>query len=463
MTQADFTAWSLYTGPSQCKNLFADGSSPWVVGQWDGINTDTGEVELKKDLDYRIDVVLHAFKAMLPRFKTNDRHFVIPEFFFRCKQGPYPYRKVDGVNYPFEYIVSTLKNKLKGCIKPEDHNNYTIIIGSALTSNVVDYDSFLNSPEVMARQKELNEYLPDIYLTIEEHDNLHWSRDPHSKKDSKLYVFMERARRNPLCIVRNRGAYFHFNRTLMDEVEVFCYEKQNESSIDLTMGMIIDKKITANGMITEWMASYPSFSIVGGDKQTEPFFVGARFSPSGFIAGDVGVEICRDHYFQRLRRTVGMTIDNGANAHNFPLAKQFVVSGGAQIFEPAIAINCNSVIFNADGLHNVGGVEDKGTAEGVYSQFIDSNWTGRDEKPYHSHSQIAFTTNDSIIKGYNNADGDYNVKALTNNGKDMSRYNEMTDSIRPVIIEHIGPVIPDQDPQNIFALNDGELHHYAPK
>ena len=469
MTQADFTAWSIYTGPSQCKNLFADGSSPWVVGQWDGINTDTSEVELKKDLDYRINVILHAFNEMLPRFKTNDRHFVIPEFFFRCKQGPYPYRKVDGENYPFEYIVSTLKNKLKDCIKSEDHNNYSIIIGSALTSNVVNYESFLNSPEVLGRQKDLNKLLPDIHQTHEEHNNRHWSRDSVGEKGSELYVFMDKARKNPLCTVRNRGAYFHFNRSLMDEVEVFIYEKQDESSIDLTMGMIIDKKLTTNGMITEWLASYPAFGITEGDKQTEPMFFGARFSPLGSNEGDVGVEICRDHYFKRLRRTVGMTIKNGADADNIPLAKQFVTSGGAQIFEPAIAANCNSVIFNADGLHIVGGAGDKqphkGITQGVYSQSISSNWTGRDGYPYHSHSQLAFTTNDSILKGYNNADGNNNIKALTFNNSDSSPcvHNDITDSFSPVIIDHVRPVLPDQEPQNVFALNDGELHHYAPK
>ena len=38
----------------------------------------------------------------------------------------------------------------------------------------------------------------------------------------KLNEFMDKARANPLCIVRNRGAYFHFSKRCKDGVEVFC-------------------------------------------------------------------------------------------------------------------------------------------------------------------------------------------------------------------------------------------------
>ncbi len=64
------------------------------------------------------------------------------------------------------------------------------------------------------------------------------------------------ARANPLCTVRNRGAYFHFNKTLMNEAEIFIYEKQYESTVDLTMGVFDDNlKITTGGMITEWLGT----------------------------------------------------------------------------------------------------------------------------------------------------------------------------------------------------------------
>ena len=253
----------------------------------------------------------------------------------------------------------------------------------------------------------------------------------------------------------------------------FVYEKQDESSVDLTMGIfqpVVSKgttiqKITANGMITEWLANYPSISIIGGDKQTTPYSTNARFSPSGYNDRDVGVEICLDHLFQRLRRTVDMSNINGADADNFPLAKQFIISGGMQIHDHAVAVGSNSVIFNADGFDPVTVLEGNGITSGVYTQSISSKWKGRDSNDYYSHSQLAFTTNDSIIKGFNNAEGSNNIKALTFHDSGEGSYNNLTDSYNSKIIPNIIPVLKNRDKnhENLFATNEGELHHYAPK
>ena len=490
MVKADFTAWSLYTGPSQCKNLFDDGSSPWVVGQWDGINAVTVKEEVRKDIELRIAVIINAFKNALPQFKTRDRHFVIPEFFFHSKQGPYPYVKIkvddkikvdkDGI-YPFEYIVFVLKEELKKCI-PDDDNSYTILMGTALTSNKEDYSEFLGSPEVLARLDALNEIIirHDIYNTFMNHDFMFWPRGLINKvveNDplNELNEFMVKARSNPLCTVRNRGAYFHFNEERENGVEVFIYEKQDESNVDLTMGVFktieVKKKeikiIDANGMITEWLANYPSISIIRGDKQTTPNSTNARFSPSGYNERDIGVEICLDHLFQRLRRTVDMSNRYGADADNFPLAKQFIVSGGMQIHDHAVAVRPNSVIFNSDGTDPATVLEgNKGiTSGGVYTHSISSKWKGRDSNDYNSHSQLAFTTNDSIIKGFNNAKGSRNIKALTYHDSGEGPYNNITDSYNSKIIHNVHPVSKnwDKDLGNLFATNEGELHHYTPK
>ena len=481
MVQADFTAYSLYTGPSHCKNLFDDISSPWVVGRWDGINKDTSKKELKRDIDYRIDVVVDALKKMLPHFKTPDRHLVIPEFFFHCAEGPYPYKKIDGKHYPFEYIIFRLKKRLKNCIRKDDTNWYTIIIGSALTSNVKNYEAFLTSHAVLDRQYELNKILRkhDIFGAFEKHNHRTWKRSSgfnrsvNPRKSSALALdnlneFMRIARGNPLCTVRNRCAYFHFNKSFMREVEVFVFEKQSESTIDLTMGIFSKKKkIKTGGMITEWLANYPSYSNLGGDKQTASISTGARISHSPYDHADIGVEICLDHYFQRLRRSVDMTVKkSGANADNFPLVKQFISSGGMQIYDFAVATKSNSVIFNADGCHHIGHIfggnifkggsrSSKGITHGVYTQSIQSRWTGRDKITYHSHSQIAFTTKDSKIDSYDNARGLNNTKALTYDGSKEHPRNKMTDSLTPT-------VYPMKIDQNIFALNKGELHYYDP-
>ncbi len=53
-----------------------------------------------KDIDARVEAILGAFTAYCKGTKAANKHFVIPEFFFRCREGPYPYRKLNGLcNY----------------------------------------------------------------------------------------------------------------------------------------------------------------------------------------------------------------------------------------------------------------------------------------------------------------------------------------------------------------------------
>ncbi len=477
MEQFDFTAWSLYTGPSYLKTILNDPDCPWVVGQWDGINADTSAAEIKKDLDQRIQLVVNGFQKAMASYKTYNRHFVIPEFFFHCKQGPYPNIKVDGQLYPFDYIISQLHQLLGACI-PKDENYYNIIIGSVLTSNVADYNALLSSPAVKERQDQLNAILPKgLSKSLKAFGHATWKRRLSNKalhtENSELNAlnnFMLMARANPLCTVRNRGAFFDFHKTLIPDGKVYVYEKQYESTVDLTMGMFdASGKVTPNGMITEWIGNYPSYSILSGDKQTSPYSNFARFTPPFAGFSDYGVEICLDHRLQRLRRTVDMSMANGAAADNYPLFKQFIPSGGMQILDYSVAAAKNSVIFNADGCDKIYYVytdpnsyilngnagKFKGITCGVYTQSIQSKWLARDGSTYYSHSQLAFTTNDSNVGGFNNALGLNNPKGKTYNGPPDKPYNVLTDSFNPVITPMPGESL-------CFAGSTGELHYYEP-
>lgn len=477
MEQFDFTAWSLYTGPSYLKTILNDPDCPWVVGQWDGINADTSAAEIKKDLDQRIQLVVNGFQKAMASYKTYNRHFVIPEFFFHCKQGPYPNIKVDGKLYPFDYIISQLHQLLGACI-PKDENYYNIIIGSVLTSNVADYNALLSSPAVKERQDQLNAILPKgLSKSLKAFGHATWKRRLSNKalhtENSELNAlnnFMLMARANPLCTVRNRGAFFDFHKTLIPDGKVYVYEKQYESTVDLTMGMFdASGKVTPNGMITEWIGNYPSYSILSGDKQTSPYSNFARFTPPFAGFSDYGVEICLDHRLQRLRRTVDMSMANGAAADNYPLFKQFIPSGGMQILDYSVAAAKNSVIFNADGCDKIYYVytdpnsyilngnagKFKGITCGVYTQSVQSKWLARDGSTYYSHSQLAFTTNDSNVGGFNNALGLNNPKGKTYNGPPDKPYNVLTDSFNPVITPMPGESL-------CFAGSTGELHYYEP-
>lgn len=483
MQQFDFAAWSLYTGPSYLEPVINDPSCPWVVGQWNGIDSNSSASEIRKDIDARITLVVETFQKVLPSFKTYNRHFVIPEFFFHSQAGPYPNVKVDGVSYPFDYIVLTLRDKLKACI-PNDNNYYEVVIGSVLTSNIDNYEDFLNSDEVVERQNQLNAILPPHLFKAANGDlKARWSRhfvkQEHISSNKlmangsaldDLNNFMLVSRGNPLCTVRNRGAFFRLNKTMMPDIEVFVYEKQYESTVDLTMGVFnSDGSITHNGMITEWIGNYPSYSILNGDKQTTPLSTNARFNPSYVGFADYGIEICLDHRLQRLRRTVDMSKENGAAADNYPLFKQIIPSGGMQILDYSVAANRNSIIFNADGcdkvyyvytdpnsaiLNGEAGIF-KGITCGVYNQSVQSQWLARDGHFYYSHSQLAFTVNDSVVEGFNNAKGLNNLKALTFYGTADNPVNALTDSYTPVILQL-------RQDSLLFAGSTGDLHYYDP-
>ncbi|MDY6855856.1 MAG: hypothetical protein SWO11_14340 [Thermodesulfobacteriota bacterium] len=476
MEKVEYVAWSLYTGPSNLRNVISDSNCPWIVGQWTGVNDDILPQHIQDDIELRISLLIKTFQNILPSYKTHVRNFIIPEFFFRCKQGPYPNIKVDGQNYPLEYVQLRLNQEFLNII-PDDNNDYNIVIGSILTSNIDDYTGFLNSKIVKQRLQSLNNVLPSGFSLSDKAGHSFWRRNLPSqdRKDlsndlATLNDFMKECRANPLCTVRNRGIYFHYNRTVKSESAMYVYEKRNESTVDLTMGVFNEQnKIDPGGMITEWMANYPSYSIIKGDKQIDEFSTNARFTPPYLGEYDVGVEICLDHRLQRLRRTVDMTKECGADADNFPLFKQIIPSGGMQILDYSVAANKNSAIFNADAcdkVYRVYGDEKtvilngeagkfKGITCGVYNQTIQSKWSGKDGKTYYSHSQLAFTTNDSMLSGFNNALGNKNEKALTFNGSEDNPHNLRTDTYNPIVISL-------QDDTNLFAAGTGEIHYYEP-
>lgn len=478
MEKNEYAAWSLYTGPSNLSPVIDDPDCPWVVGQWTGVNCDTNPKEIQKDIDQRISLLIRTLQKFLgscKSCKTRTRNFVIPEFFFHCKQGPYPNIKVgNNGNYPLEYIKSQLNEILQDII-PDD-NYYNIVVGSILTSNIDNYAEFLNSHLVNDRLDYINNKVLTSGLRVSKKlGHAVWRRsasfrDQETLSDNlkPLNDFMKECRANPLCTVRNRGIYLHYNK-MMKEIETFVFEKQCGATVDLTMGVFNgNNKIETGGMITEWMANYPSYSIIKGDKQTDQFSTNSRFKPLFLSERDIGVEICLDHRLQRLRRTVDMTKENGADADNFPLFEQIIPSGGMQILDYGVAADKSCAIFNADGCDKVYGKygdentvilkgeagKFKGITCGVYNQTIQSKWLGTDGNTYYSHSQLAFTTEASEIGGFNNALGFKNEKAMTYYSGGVI-CNIQTDAYNPTVISL-------QEDTDLFAASTGEIHYYEP-
>lgn len=125
-----------------------------------------------------------------------------------------------------------------------------------------------------------------------------------------------------------------------------------------------------------------------------------------------------------------MKVENGAEYDNYPIYKQFVPSGGMQILSPSVSANDSSVVFNADGcepvyfeytsdsptINNGDSGQSKQITCGVYTLSYQSKWEGTasvDEQIHYSHSQIAFTTPNSTIGGYDNELGNKNKQCQT--------------------------------------------------
>lgn len=336
--------------------------------------------------------------------------------------------------------------------------SYTIVAGSILTCNVEDYETFWASAPVQRRLGILNDKLKpeikkfcEVAKTETKAKHVAWNRQMTNKSNKSklgksevsleptLDDWMRGFRAAPLCTVRNRGIYFHYGSENFSKpqdeksLEIRVYEKKYESNIDLTMGVIEGGVLSHGNMITEWMANHPSSSTYNGDKQKGNLFeTNARFdySEKTYKHLDIGVEIDLDHKLQRLRRTVAMNQENGADLDNYPVFKQFIPSAGMQIQAESVSTDASSVIFNADGFAPVfyenssssrifldGETgEEKSLTCGSYTFTYQEKWspeTCLDEETHYSHSQIAFTTPNSSIDGYNNELGTKNKVCQT--------------------------------------------------
>jgi hypothetical protein len=481
MADNNYVAWALYTGPAKLKPLWEN--SRWVTGEWTGVNTG-----IKDDIDARIGCIIDAF--MFARKKLSDKqkvsatnYFVIPEFFFRCKQGPYPNIKISG-QYPYEYIRTTLQ-KVLALVPLLANEAWIFCAGSILACNETDFSRVLNLPETKERLDVLNQAMKKLSAAQGYENEADFLKHgsyiralsyfppaaPLSDEKKVIDDLMTQFRANPLCVVRNRGFIFKLKQ---GNLECFDYEKQNESTVDLTMGKLIrvDKyfQLDPGGMITEWMAGYPSISIIGGDKQCDKTPSAARITIKEPLISpnplEMGIEICLDHRLKRLRRTAAMTEKHQANMDNPPLHIQLIPSGGMQIIDYSVSAAINGVIFNSDGCDPIldqyndkgkkiieGSGEFKMTTCGVYASSAQTMVPL--EVPYYSHSQLSFRFGAEEMGGYNNALGDDNQKGATYDP--ATQKNPVLDAYPPAkrILVEI-----DDDP-TLFATGFGEIHQYA--
>ncbi len=486
MSDNTYIAWALNTGPANVKSLWE--GSRWITGEWTGGNADTSESQIKSDIDARIACIINTF--MFTRQQLSDQqkvfathYFVIPEFYFHCQQGPYPNIKISGL-YPYEYIRVALQNAL-GQLPLLPNEVWIMCAGSIMTCNEPDYNRLFGLDEVQERLDALNKAMADLSAAKGYRNEADFLKHgpyikalsylaplkPLTNEEKAIDDLMTQYRANPLCIVRNRGLLFKLKQ---GNIECYSFEKQNESTVDLTMGKLVCDgtacQLDLGGMITEWIANYPSISIINGDKQCSATPSAARITLNEPLISpnplQMGIEICLDHRLKRLRRTAAMTVECGAATDNPPLNIELIPSGGMQILDTSVSAGVTGVIFNSDGcdpILNEYTPDGKPVIEGsgVFKQITCGVYASsaqtmvKLDSSYYSHSQLSFRYGSDEISGYNNALGDKNPKGLTYDSD--TQKNPILDTYPPA---KTIPVI-NKDYPSLFAAGFGELHLYV--
>ena len=435
LSNSTYVAWALDTGPANVAPLWKN--SPWITGTWTGLNEDLSPNAIQADIDSRVSCLVRAFEIARSRLsdvqKNRGLHvFIAPEFYFHCKQGPYPNVRI-GENTLLHYLQVKLEAALKD-VSLLKNESWIFLNGSILTCSEPDFKSLLQSREAQRRLRDLNVLIKHLVTErgLKSAEDF-VPRIPHirglsfvmhgqglSEAEQAIGFLMNEYRADPLCIVRNRGLAFTLSA---NGITSTGYEKQNESAVDLTMGRLVhtrdEPQLDPGDMITEWVVGYASISIINGDKQVDATPLAARYTittvPVAAGPVEVGVEICVDHRLQRLRRTVGMTVARGAAADNPRLDLQLIPSGGMQILDYAVSAGADGVVFNSDGCDPIVDaytsegkpiIEVSGTFRqitcGVYASSAQT-MVQRGGK-YYSHSQLSFRFGGEL-NGYDNALG----------------------------------------------------------
>ena len=483
ITQNNFFAWSLYTAYRKPISI-----GNWVAAEWPG-KPITSAQDMQDDIDFRIDMLIEALKVAIGNTaKCNRwvRYFVIPEFYFHSAHGPYPGLTINDQS-AYDYLESQLATLVQSTLaeSADSTSDWVICTGSVLTTHVMDIPQFLAGAEVQNRLHALNTAysratqknaapVATSHIGIMRLKSLQTAPQSETNYD-ELNALVNAYRQDPLCTVRNRAGILLYNGGSTGDIRHYTIEKQAESTVDLTLGVLRNGTIDTGGQITEWLANYPPVSILNGDNQGTGTGIyrksGARMPIVSYHQNvELGAEICLDHRLQRLRRTVNM-------ADNNPLDIQLVPSGGMQLLDYGIAGGSSGAIFNADGCdylldqyNNDGrpvitqdGEASSGTTKqiitGVYTCAAQTRSEGEDGTPYYSHSQLAYRTTDNGPSDFVNPKATENPGGVTYTGDHSAPVNQYLDLYDKPVIQAVTSA--NQRVSDYFTAGLGELHQYS--
>lgn len=345
-----------------------------------------GNLSVERDLEMRVCILKNAIdtaRALLPENEdagSVNNIFLVPEFFFHGPQGPYLFGHGD------EDPMIALERLLVQYFPVSDYFNWTLVLGTAITSKVANTKRLFESSSVRVRNETVK------FLISQERK----ARSALSQTvTGTLESFIQNCQNIPDVVVRGRTPIFSPLPLVVLPTGVESNWMTSEKYFLSGEDFVLYSTSGRHDIVTEQMVSYPHIDLSDGDVKRHLEDSHAVFGQKNGVkqAPDLvrlGVEICLDHEDARLRSNLELR-DNpemGSSVHI-----QLIPSCGMAIRAGSVVADANGFVFNCDGqypLDSTNGTVEYGDMGGVLSIYINHNPSPIDAYNYHcAHTQFA--------------------------------------------------------------------------
>jgi len=350
-----FLAWAVPTVPHETGAVGDPNGPGYVAGEYVGLD------DPRKDLEERIQLVAAAADqayemAVDTREDPTILHCIlIPEFFFRGKDGAYnACGDMGGSDHHAlrdhgGELIRNLANQAK-------YAHWLFVCGSVIESDIQSA-----SEEVKHKAQNRN----DLLMATVKAYNL--AKDDETK--NFIFDLLDKsttfAQSHSLETVRNR-----------------CYiYKQNWP--EWPQGVVIEKKYVSHedfvldyysgNVYSEMNVAYPYVDESKGELKKDANDEKSIFQLDGIM---LALEICLDHRRGRLRQV--RKVDQESNV---PIDLHLIVSCGMQIQQPSVVAKTGGLVFNCDGEYAVCGEDEAPDTKS-------SIWTGTHDGKAHSQMTV---------------------------------------------------------------------------
>ena len=399
-----------------------------------------GSPVTKDDIAFRVEAYVAAVaqaRANIPQDDDTINVFLAPEFFFHGVHGPYLWRGNDK-NDPLKIARELFQQALQ----TEDYANWIFITGSMISIKTDD------------NLWQLQEKYEDINKTVIDKCNLYLSY-----LDNKEYELAESLAQeigtNVWNAHGNQEALPVQNRTIMINNINPGGPKDNWGLMTMQKKFYSNQDIALFGtnyqpLITEQMTRYPEVDISKGDVKKSAFDHYSIFKVQNGAEDkskkgqpiNMGVDICLDHLYYRLRRTY--TKDKAIIGGDVQV--QVFPSCGVQVMEESVVAGLNGYVFNCDGAYYF---PDKPIFKGNYQSYKGNIINLPFSSPLYKQGVYQYGAHTQLAQVASPAVGD--IPFLTDASIKAIPQGNAT----------VIPVTPALDFDQYFAGGPGELHVYG--